>query len=126
MTTRRTADITVDAYDAPMLAALAKRLEHIRSLGHADGDFVSPPNNGRWGIACHDLPVSAREIKQLRELEEASPHGVSDLTIIIGELAELIEARTPRSRLYEALDVAAVGVRIASKMQRDTDAKGGE
>ena len=124
--TRRTVDITVDAYDAPMLAALAKRLTHIRSLGHADGDFVSPPNNARWGITCHDMPISAREIKQLRELEEASRDGVSDLTIIIGELAELIETRTPRSRLYEALDVAAVGVRIASKMARDIDAKGGE
>ena len=125
MTTRRTVDITVDAYDAPMLAALAKRLTHIRSLGHPE-PRVSPRPQG-WRILAHDVVMDAAAIKEARE-EQAfdNDEGPEALTILMGEVAEVIEARCPQHLVDECIDVAAVGVRIASKMARGIDAKGGE
>ena len=122
---RRTVDITVDAYDAPMLVELAKRRDHQRELGHGDeGPRVSVVAQA-WGITAHDERVDAGEIKHMREEQhDASPTGAESLTILMGEVAEALEARSCAERIYELLDVAAVCVRIASKMQRDLDARG--
>ena len=118
--TRRTVDITVDAYDAPTLAALAKRRDHQRALGHAD-DSTSRFSAG-FRVAFHGDLLTASELKRQREEEFAACEG-SALTVLLGEVAEAIEARTTEERIYELLDVAAVCLRIASKMQRDLDAR---
>ena len=124
MTKRRTVDITVDAYDAPMLAALAKRLVHIRSLGHPEPRIASRPQ--AWRISAHGEELDAAAIKEMREEQAyADDDGPEALTILMGEVAEVIEARCPQYLVDECIDVAAVCTRIAGKMQRDIDAREG-
>ena len=114
--TRPTIDITVDAYDAPMLAALAQRLEHIRSLGHGDGAYLSSPRPHGIAITVHGAEVDAAALRRARERQEQL-HGAADpLTTLGGEVAEVLKAETDEERVYELLDVAAVCVRIASKI----------
>lgn len=117
--TRPTVDITVDAADAPMLAALAKRRDHQRALGHADDGLPNWHDElrifeiGWWTPVQH----SAASLKRLREAYTTADR------ILLGEIAEVLEAETDEARIYELLDVAAVCLRIASKMQRDLDAR---
>ncbi len=125
--TRRTVDITVDAYDAPALIALAKRREHQRALGHDDAERMGFP--AAWFICRvgeYASPrCSAARIKRIRSSQEHEGRVDADV-VLMGEVAEVLEAKTDAERIYELLDVAAVCVRVASKMQRDIDAKGGE
>ena len=121
--TRRTVDITVDAADAPTLAAMAKRLVHIRALGHPEPRISPRPQ--AWRISAHGDELDAASIKEMREEQAyADDGGPEALTILMGEVAEVIEARCPQHLVDECIDVAAVCVRIASKMQRDLDARG--
>ena len=134
MTTRRTVDIAVDAYDAPMLAALAKRRDHQRALGHDDDEPLSFAGH-MWEIRRQVAfghvgfdEKSAAQIKRIRSSQERERPRLAldgDL-ILMGEVAEVLESESNEERIYELLDVAAVCVRIAGKMQRDLDAKGGE
>lgn len=131
--TRRTVDITVDAYDAPALIELAKRRAHQRALGHADDEPLSFAGHmwevrrqvalGRVGFD----EKTAAQIKRIRISQERERPRLAldgDL-ILMGEVAEVLEAETDAERIYELLDVAAVCVRIAGKMQRDIDAREG-
>ena len=124
MTTRPTVDITVDAADAPMLAALAKRRDYQRALGHEDDERMGFP--AAWSICRvgeYGSPrCSAARIKRIRSSQEHEGRVDGDV-VLMGEIAEVLEAETDEARIYELLDVAAVCLRIASKMQRDLDAR---
>ena len=128
--TRRTVDITVDAYDAPMLVALAKRRDHQRALGHEDDERMNFMGRN-WLLARltrdgHQWQ-NAKRCKGIRQLQERMRHhGAMDSdTILMGEVAEVLEAKTDAARIYELLDVAAVCMRLASKMQRSINAREG-
>lgn len=123
---RRTVDITVDAYDAPMLAALAKRLVHIRSLGHADDSYLEWPMPHGIGLTAHGDAADASELKKTRQFQERLYGAANFIAVFAGEVAEVLEAEIDEERVYEMLDVAAVCVRGATKKQRDIDAKGDE
>ena len=126
--TRPATTITVDAYDAPMLVALAKRRDHQRALGHEDGERMNFIGSN-WLVARLGTGgahfESAKRCKERRQLQERMRHrGAMDSdTILMGEVAKVLEAKTDEARVYELLDVAAVCVRLASKMQRDIDAR---
>ena len=124
---RRTVDITVDAYDAPMLVALTKRRDHQRALGHADDERM-PFLKNAWSLvrdsAFQRYEADATRIKRVRTSQEREGHADADV-VLMGEVAEVLEAETDEARIYELLDVAAVCMRIASKMQRDIDAREG-
>ena len=128
--TRRTVDITVDAYDAPMFAALAKRRDHQRALGHTDDERMNFMGRN-WLLARRGYDgiqwQNAKRCKGIRQLQERMRHhGAMDSdTILMGEVAEVLEAKTDEERIYELLDVAAVCIRLASKMQCDIDAREG-
>jgi hypothetical protein len=118
---RRTVDITVDAYDAPMLAALAKLREAHRARGLADDEphvFMSC-----WLISDEDgRAFEAASLKRLRERQEqqrADPRCLVDANLIIaGEFMELVEARSLETRLHELLDVMGSCARQWSRLQR--------
>lgn len=139
MTTRRRVDITVDAYDAPGLIAVARERERQRDLGHDDAMETSLvrvlreiPSIGHMGIANAAVFRAANDQGR-----------TSCATVMLEEVAEAVEelmelelmGGAERRRKSEAAEVelfqaAAVMVRIATKLRadrlRDIDAKGGE
>jgi len=125
--TRRTVDITVDAYDAPMLTALAKLREAHRARGLADDEPHAFGFVFRVGDADVHPVMTAEYLKHWRSSQERdrASHGipVDAHVIIAGEFVELIEATDDEARLYELLDVMGACARQWSRLQR---AKGGE
>ena len=119
--TRRTVDITVDAYDAPALIELAKRRAHQRALGHADHTLRISSIRQAWGITAHGETCDAAEIKDMRDSQDRYGDGAEVMTILMGEVAEVLEAGGSISLRYEFLDIAAVCLRAVSRL----DAKGG-
>jgi hypothetical protein len=133
---RRTVDITVDAYDAPSLIAVARERERQRELGHADG-----------AIPCfaHGYDLTPLDLEDIRERNDSGD--VSCESLLTEEFEETIyelrgadfgplwifdnkereEARIQhlRNGVTELHQLAALALRIASKMQCDLDAKGG-
>jgi hypothetical protein len=135
--TRRTVDITVDAYDAPGLIAVARERERQRDLGHADdalpcfahGYDLSPldlddirERNDSGDVSCESL--------LLEEFEESiyELRGADFGPLWIQDADEREEARIQhlRDAATELHQLAALALRVASKMQRDLDTKGGK
>lgn len=136
---RRTVDITVDAYDAPGLIAVARERERQRTLGHDDAMGMplasllrEIPSIGHMGIA------SAAVFRAANDQGRASC-----ATVMLEEVAEAVEelmelelmGAAERRRKSEVAEVelfqaAAVMVRIATKLRAerlgDLGAKGGE
>jgi hypothetical protein len=130
---RRTVDITVDAYDAPSLIAVARERERQRELGHDDAMEMpivrvlreipsmrlARPSIGYMGIACASVFRTANDQGR-----------VSCATVMLEEVAEAVEelmelelmGDAERRRKSEAAEVeltqgAAVMLRIASKLR---------
>ena len=127
--TRRTVDITVDAYDAPGLIAVARERERQRSLGHKDGAI--PPMKHPKILISH-----ARYFQRVNEERESCE------SVLLEEVSEAVEelftastasddaavARAMRRASEELVQVAATALRFATaldKMQRDIDAREG-
>jgi hypothetical protein len=137
---RRTVDITVDAYDAPSLIAVARERERQRDLGHDDAMGMplvrvlreawelrlGRPSVGHMGIACASVFRAANDQGR-----------VSCATVMLEEVAESVEelmelelmGDAERRRKSEAAEVeltqaAAVMLRIASKLRAER--QGGE
>ena len=134
--TRRTVDITVDAYDAPGLIAVARERERQRELGHADdaipcfahGYDLSPldiddirERNDSGDVSCESL--------LLEEFEEVicEMRGADNGPLWIEDAEEREEARVQHQRdaVTELHQLAALALRIASKMQCDINAREG-
>lgn len=130
--TRRTVDITVDAYDAPSLIAVARERERQRELGHADGAIPR---------LVHDHDLSLCGLDDLRlinddgqvneeascesllreEFEEAlyELRGADFGPLWIQEFEERAEARVQHRRdaVIELRQLAALALRIASAIE---------
>lgn len=135
---RRTVDITVDAYDAPMLAALAKLRAAHRERGLADGEWHMFREG--WTVAFRGVSLDAKALKRLRtqqERDRAHDAYIDANLIVAGEVAELFESDSPGTHLEELIDVAGACLRQASRLTvpsqttgtierllRDIDAKG--
>jgi hypothetical protein len=140
MTARRTVDITVDAYDAPGLIAVARERERQRDLGHDDamgmplmrelnpyycGSALGIDHTARFRCANDDRGVISCVSVMLEEVREA----VDELTELelIGEAERRRKSEAAEVELTQA---AAVMLRIASKLRAERlgniDAKGGE
>jgi hypothetical protein len=125
---RRTVDITVDAYDAPSLIAVARERERQRELGHDDAMEMpivrvlrEIQSIGHMGIACASVFRAANDQGR-----------VSCATVMLEEVAESVEelmelelmGDAERRRRSEAAEVeltqaAAVMLRIASKLRAE-------
>ena len=138
---RRTVDITVDAYDAPGLIAVARERERQRDLGHADDAIPRLVHNhdlSLWSLDDLRLVNDDNQVNEessceslLREeLEEAlyEMRGADGGQLWIQEFEERAEVRAQNQRdaVIELHQLAALALRIASKMQRDLAAKGVE
>jgi hypothetical protein len=128
MTARRTVDVTVDAYDAPSLIAVARERERQRDLGHDDAMDMSLvrvlreiPSIGHMGIACASVFRAAND----------QGH-ISCATVMLEEVAEATEelmelelmGDAQRRRKSEAAEIeltqaAAVMLRIASRLRAE-------
>lgn len=135
MTTRRRVDITVDAYDAPGLVAVARERERQRALGHDDamiGEGCGMPmrrvfRKTRASYVGIAPPSAFRELNAEREsvvgvmLEEVS-EAVEELTRLEqigyreGDVFARDHSEAAETELFQA---AAVCVRIAMKLRAD-------
>ena len=137
MTARRTVDITVDAYDAPSLIAVARERERQRDLGHADdalpcfahGYDLSPldlddirQRNDSGDVSCESLLTEEFE-EAIYELRGAD---FGPLWIFDDEEREEARIQHLRNGVTKLHQLAALALRVASKMARDIVAKGGE
>ena len=133
--TRPTVGITVDAYDAPGLIAVARERERQRDLGHADEAI--PRLAHCYDLSCLDLDdirerndsgdVSCESLL-LEEFEEAlyemrGADGGGPLWIQDARLREEARVLHLRDAVTELHQLAALALRIASKMQRDLGAR---
>lgn len=126
--TRRTVDITVDAYDAPGLIAVARERERQRELGHADGAI--PPMKHPTILISHaryfQRVNAERESCESVLLEEVS-EAVEELFTASTASDDSAAAHAMRHASEELVQVAATALRFATaidKMAHDLYAKG--
>mgnify|MGYP000458705343 CR=1 FL=1 len=128
--TRRTVDITVDAYDAPGLIAVARERERQRALGHDDAmqlplvrDFDPHCCGPSYGIACVEFFRDQNDRGRMScvsvMLEEVC-EAVDELEEL--QLMDYIERRRKSEAAeVELFQAAAVMVRIASKLRAERE-----
>jgi hypothetical protein len=133
MTARRTVDITVDAYDAPSLIAVARERERQRSLGHADGAIprlvhdhdlslcglddlrlINDDGQVNEEASCESLLREELE-EALYEMRGAEPGG--PLWIQDAERREDARIQHQRDAAIELRQLAALALRIASAIE---------
>ena len=115
--TRPTVDITVDAYDAPGLIAVARERERQRDLGHADEAI---PRLAHCYVSCESLLLEEFEeaLYEMRGADGGGPLWIQDARL--REEARVLHLRDAVTELHQ---LAALALRIASKMQRDLGAR---
>ena len=137
MTTRRTVDITVDAYDAPGLIAVARERERQRDLGHDDAmtgkGFGMPMKRVFRKARASYIGIATPDA--FRELNE---EGESVVGVMLEEVAESVEELMKLDDIgyrkgdvfarehseaaeVELFQAAAVMVRIASKLRAERE-----
>ena len=128
MTTRPTVDITVDAYDAPSLIAVARERERQRDLGHDDAMGMSLVRTLDPYYCGPSMGIAAAQAFRV-----ANDTGrMSCMSIMLEEVAESVEelmelelmGDAERRRKSEAAEVeltqaAAVMLRVASKLRAE-------